>query len=255
MGLSSLFQDSLSYDALMSFWTAPQVTANIVMGLHLIGALVLGLCIGYERSFHGRAAGMRTYGLVCVAACGLTVISGYSDLWFAGHWQGGSSDPTRVIQGIVTGIGFLGTGVIMRDGFTISGLTTAASIWGVATIGVLVGLGFYLGAIVLTILSFIMMMWGSKLESYLPQHHAIAITVMMTGDLAKAEGELRDILHRVGYRVAPGSFAISETGGQSKWQFVAISAGRGRSAPLLSLGRLLSAAEGVTDYQINHARN
>lgn len=247
--------DFLSPDSLTLFWSAPEVTANIVMVMHLIGALILGLMMGYERSFHGRAAGMRTYGLVCMAACGMTVISGYSDLWFGGRWQGVASDPTRVIQGILTGIGFLGTGVIMRDGFTISGLTTAASIWGVATIGILVGLGFYLEAIMLTALSFAMMMWGSKLESFLPQHHAIAITVTLAGHETNIEETLRDILHRVGYRVAPGSFAVSEANGQSKWQFVAVSAGRGRSAPLLTLGRLLSEVEGIAGYQINHARN
>jgi len=62
------------------------------------------------------------------------------------------TDPTRVVQGIVTGIGFLGAGVIMREGFNISGLTTAASIWASSVIGVAVGLGFYLGAMGLAFL-------------------------------------------------------------------------------------------------------
>ena len=77
-------------------------------------------------------------------------------------------DPTRVVQGIVTGIGFLGAGVIMRDGMSISGLTTAASIWATAAIGVLVGVGFYPAAILLALLSASLMMWGVKVEARLP---------------------------------------------------------------------------------------
>jgi putative Mg2+ transporter-C (MgtC) family protein len=73
---------------------------------------------------------MRTYGLVCMASCALTIIAGYPASGTAAMApQSALVDPTRVIQGVVTGIGFLGAGVIMREGFNISGLTTAASIW------------------------------------------------------------------------------------------------------------------------------
>jgi putative Mg2+ transporter-C (MgtC) family protein len=86
---------------------------------------------------------MRTYGLVCMAAAALTVIAGYPTFWFGGQVNSYlAGDPTRVIQGIVTGIGFLGAGVIMRDGLNISGLTTAASIWTCSAIGIMVGVGF-----------------------------------------------------------------------------------------------------------------
>src|SRR3981189_3604003 len=141
--------DIFSAKALAAYWSAPEVAANGVIFLKLLGALLLGLLVGYERSYHGRAAGMRTYGLVCMASAALTIIGGYPGFWFGG--QGGvmvtAADPTRIIQGVVTGIGFLGAGVIMREGFNISGLTTAASIWASSVIGILVGVGFYPAAL------------------------------------------------------------------------------------------------------------
>ena len=146
--------------------------------MNLLGAMLLGLLVGYERSYHGRAAGMRTYGLVCMASAALTVIAGYPGYWYGGHVDlVVATDPTRIIQGIVTGVGFLGAGVIMKEGFTISGLTTAASIWASSAIGILVGVGFYAAAILLALLSAASMMWISRLESWLPSRQAIAIGV------------------------------------------------------------------------------
>ena len=106
-------------DILRAYWSLPELVINGVILLNLIGALLLGLLVGYERSYHGRAAGMRTYGLVCMAAAALTVIGGYPQFWFGGHGAfSAGADPTRIIQGIVTGIGFLGAGVIMREAST-----------------------------------------------------------------------------------------------------------------------------------------
>ena len=164
--------------------------------LILLGALMLGCLVGYERAYHGRAAGMRTYGLVCMASAALTVIAGYSVNWYGGHAvpsaMGG--DPTRIIQGIVTGIGFLGAGVIMKEGLSISGLTTAASIWAASAIGVMVGVGFYAAAIMLAVLSAVCMLGLSKLESRLPQRPAIGITLRFIKAFQADEGELRAFL-------------------------------------------------------------
>jgi hypothetical protein len=109
--------NSLSIQFLSSYWSGPEMAVNFTICLNLFGALILGLLVGYERSYHGRAAGMRTYGLVCMASTALTVIVGYPGFWYGGHVGLVSNpDPTRVIQGIVTGIGFLGAGVIMHEG-------------------------------------------------------------------------------------------------------------------------------------------
>ena len=161
---------------LASFWSAPVVEANLLVFLNLAGALALGLLVGYERSYHGRAAGMRTYGIVCMASAALTVFAGYPGFWWGGTAHSMTPvDPTRVVQGIVTGVGFLGAGVIMKEGLNISGLTTAASIWASSAIGVLVGVGFYAAAILLSVLSASLMMWGPKLEARLPSRRAMGV--------------------------------------------------------------------------------
>ena len=114
--------DALSLQSLADYWSLPVVATNVVIFFNLLGALILGLLVGYERAYHGRAAGMRTYGLVCMASAAVTVIFGSPLLWFGGHTTlTASPDPSHVVQGILTGIGFLGAGVIMREGLHIRG--------------------------------------------------------------------------------------------------------------------------------------
>lgn len=248
---------ALSPEALAAYWSAPEVEANIVVFLNLFGAMLLGLLVGYERTYHGRAAGMRTYGLVCMASAALTVIAGYPQFWFGGHATGTvlSADPTRIIQGIVTGVGFLGAGVIMKEGLNISGLTTAASIWASSAIGVLVGVGFYAAAILLTILSAISMMWVSRLENWLPSRQAISVVLRFRDDFALQDDVLRAAMFELGYDVAWGSLQIGSTEGKPEWRFVAVALGKGRGAPLPEIAQLFSSFCGVDGYQVSHARN
>jgi hypothetical protein len=114
----------------------------VIIG-RVIGALVIGALIGFERTFHGRPAGFRTHSLVCIASAILMIVTVYQNQWmtFVEH-DAIRTDPTRMAQGIMTGIGFLGAGVIFKEGLTVRGLTTAASIWVTAAIGILVGIGF-----------------------------------------------------------------------------------------------------------------
>ncbi|HEY5637694.1 MAG TPA: MgtC/SapB family protein [Burkholderiales bacterium] len=112
-----------------------------------MAALAVGAFIGLERSYHGRPAGFRTHALVCLASTVPMLVTVYESQWF----NGGNNvrnvvEPTRMAQGIMTGIGFLGAGAIMKEGLTIRGLITAASIWITAAIGILVGIGFHIPA-------------------------------------------------------------------------------------------------------------
>jgi len=109
------------------------VAETLDMLLKLVLAVVLGGVIGYERETHGRPAGLRTHILVCLGAAIFTIVS----ISFAGR----TSDPSRIASQVVTGIGFLGAGTIIRQGNVVRGLTTAASLWTVAAIGVAVGVG------------------------------------------------------------------------------------------------------------------
>ena len=246
----------LTPDSLALYWSSSAVSVNIVIFMNLVGALLLGGLVGYERAYHGRAAGMRTYGLVCMASAGLVAISGYPAYWYAG--QGALpalSDPTRVIQGIVTGIGFLGAGVIMREGFSISGLTTAASIWSSSAIGILVGVGFYPAAILLAILSASCMMWMSKVEGWLPSRQAIAIVLHFRNGFSPNEKRLREVALERGYEIAAGSLKIDSTAGEAEWRFVAVSLGKNQSSQLSELAAELSKFEGVVSYHLAYARN
>ncbi|MCB1989759.1 MAG: MgtC/SapB family protein, partial [Burkholderiaceae bacterium] len=127
---------------------------NIQIIIHLISALTAGGIIGLERSFHGRPAGFRTHALVCLASSLLMLVTMYQSRWIPGiALETIRTDPTRMAQGIMTGIGFLGAGVIFKEGLSVRGLTTAASIWITAAIGILMGIGFYMPAILATALT------------------------------------------------------------------------------------------------------
>jgi putative Mg2+ transporter-C (MgtC) family protein len=246
----------LTPEWLLTYWSAPALEANLVIFMNLVGALLLGLVVGYERAYHGRAAGMRTYGIVCMASSALTVFAGYPQFWFGGTQHLGiAPDPTRVVQGIVTGVGFLGAGVIMKEGLNISGLTTAASIWASSAIGVLVGVGFYGAAILLTLVSASLMMWGSRIESRLPSRHAIGITLRFGSGHSPDEVWLRQTVLNCGYELAGGSMTISTDQGQSEWRFVAVALDRTRGGSLPAVARALSAEPVVDKFHLSHARN
>ena len=243
---------------LSSYWSVSVIEVNLLIFANLLGALLLGLIVGYERAYHGRAAGMRTYGIVCMASAALTVFAGYPNFWWGVHGSGGSAgvDPTRVVQGIVTGVGFLGAGVIMKEGLNINGLTTAASIWASSAIGVLVGVGFYPAAILLTLLSATLMMWGAKMEAKLPSRRAVGVVVKFHEGQCPHESDVRAAMKDWGYVMAEGSMHITSNGQQTGWRFVMVAT---RSVPpassLFDLSRLLRDLPGVAEVEVMHARN
>jgi putative Mg2+ transporter-C (MgtC) family protein len=137
----------------------------------LLLAAVLGGAIGAERELNDQAAGLRTHMLLTIGACLFTLISAY------GFGGGIGTDPSRLAAQIVTGIGFLGGGAIVRHGLTVKGLTTAASIWATASVGVAVGAGSYVlgvGGAVLVVgtlfglrrVSHLLQRWGVSREEF-----------------------------------------------------------------------------------------
>lgn len=243
-------------DLIAAYWSTNELYTNGLIILHLVGALLLGLLVGYERAYHGRAAGMRTYGLVCMASAALTILAGYPEFWYGGHTTLlAPIDPTRIIQGVVTGVGFLGAGVIMREGFNISGLTTAASIWASSAIGILVGIGFYLAAMGLAFLASMIMIYLNRLETFLPSRHAVAVRMRFKTDFLPREEALRKVALARGYEIARSSLTISSEEGRQEWRFVALALSRKTGAPLAELARELAAFDGVDAFQLSHARN
>jgi putative Mg2+ transporter-C (MgtC) family protein len=119
----------------------------ITVATRLALALIAGGIIGFERTYHGRPAGFRTHILVCSSSTLLVLVSVFQwQLLPQAPLETLRIDPTRLAQGIMTGIGFLGGGVIIKEHFTVRGLTTAASIWITAAIGIVIGMGFYSAA-------------------------------------------------------------------------------------------------------------
>jgi putative Mg2+ transporter-C (MgtC) family protein len=183
-------------------------------------------------------------------------VAGYPNHWFGGHGAATALiDPTRVIQGVVTGIGFLGAGVIMREGFNISGLTTAASIWTSSVIGILVGIGFYLAAMGLAFLASMIMIYLNRLETLLPSRHAVAVRMRFRPEFLPREAAIRELALSRGYEIAGSSLTISSDDGRQEWRFVALALSRKTGAPLSELARELGATEGVEAFQLSHARN
>jgi len=137
----------------MEPWTTPWDELDLV--LRLLTAAVLSLLIGFERGRREKPAGPRTHLLVSVGAAAFTIVSI--------HGFGGLVDPSRVAAGVVVGMGFLGAGTIMRRESGVQGLTTAATLWAVAAIGLAAGSGLYLVALLTAIIVLIALRgWRQK---------------------------------------------------------------------------------------------
>ena len=131
--------------------------------LSIVLAVVLGTIIGAEREFSGKAAGLRTNVLICLGAAVFTIISRQ----MAG---GTNASVTRIAAQIVTGVGFLGAGAIIRDTAGVHGLTTAATIWLVASVGMACGAGLYLLATIATVVTIVVLLGLAKLDALLERY-------------------------------------------------------------------------------------
>jgi putative Mg2+ transporter-C (MgtC) family protein len=240
-------------EILMAYWSKDLLITNGVLLLHLLGSAAVGLVLGYERTYHGRAAGIRTYTLVCMASTLLTAINGYP-----GHWFGGlphataNADPTRVIQGIMTGIGFLCTGVIMKEGFTIRGLSTSASIWMTAVIGVVIGVGFYGAAISATVVTMIVMSGFRKIETALPHQTTMHLTLIYAREGAPTADAIRGQMRAFGFEVLDWTYHLRDGAKNFEYALVLQSKGEGDASRLVdSLANIPTLAE----FRLSPSRN
>jgi putative Mg2+ transporter-C (MgtC) family protein len=178
--------------------------------LRLLVALGVGAAIGMERSYSGRAAGFRTHALVSVSTALLMLVTVYESAWVGAIAEGRMVlDPTRMAQGIMTGIGFLGAGAIIKAGYTIHGLTTAASIWITAAIGILVGIGFYFPALLATAITLGVLTFFRWIEAKAPAIFYAHCVVRFPRDSAMAEDEFRAIIVRHGFAIADLNYRLN----------------------------------------------
>ena len=193
----------------------------IVIIEHLLIALGAGGIIGLERSYHGRPAGFRTHALVCVASSALMLVTVYQSHWYPEAFAGRVAlDPTRMAQGIMTGIGFLGAGVIFKEGLTVRGLTTAASIWITAAIGILAGIGFYFPLAITTVLTLVTLSFFRWIESKLPGDYYGHLEVRFSRGDAMPEDEFRRFLREQGFSIANLSYRYSANAAYIEYRMV-----------------------------------
>jgi putative Mg2+ transporter-C (MgtC) family protein len=216
-----------------------------VIALHLVIALAAGAIIGLERSYHGRPAGFRTHSLVCLSSCMLMIVTVYQDTWFSAYsLERISVDPTRMAQGIMTGIGFLGAGVIMREGLTVRGLTTAASIWITAGIGIMIGVGFYFPAGIATALTLIVLSVFRWIERSMPIEFYANLTVAFIRSATLPEGELRSMVGRHGFVIANMNYGVTGDGLMFEYQMVIHSPDRNNTRELSEALNALTTVKG-----------
>jgi putative Mg2+ transporter-C (MgtC) family protein len=179
------------------------------ISFRLVAALFAGGLIGLERSHRGRPAGFRTHALVCLASSLLMLVTVYESHWFpAAAGTRVTLDPTRLAQGIMTGIGFVGAGAIIKEGFSVRGLTTAASIWITAAIGILTGIGFYLAAAMGTALALGTLSLFRWVEARVPTESYASFVVRFKRGSAISEGDVRKLVASHGFSLYNMSYRL-----------------------------------------------
>jgi putative Mg2+ transporter-C (MgtC) family protein len=167
--------------------------------LRVLLAAFLGALVGWQREIHHQPAGLRTHIILVVGAALCMTLSIDVALQFRSTALNG--DPGRIAAQIVSGIGFLGAGAIIREGFTVKGLTTATSLWTMAVVGMTVGLGYYLTSVVVTLLIFgVLTVLNSVEKRYIHPH--LEITVTLKADDRKGLMEdVKKVLQDKGRRI------------------------------------------------------
>lgn len=180
------------------------------LALRIVLSGILGAVIGYERQARHKAAGLRTHMLVSMGSCLIMILSYKIYYMVEGHTN---ADPARLAAQVVSGIGFLGAGSIMKDGLNVRGLTTAASLWVVSAVGLTVGAGFYEGAIFVTVMILVVLGILTKIEYR--TYDSSTFLLIVEGD------ENEELLGQICKTLAEQNVAILDVKIESKSPFVA----------------------------------
>jgi putative Mg2+ transporter-C (MgtC) family protein len=180
------------------------------LSIRLVVAAALGLAIGFEREIHGHPAGLRTHMLVATGSALFTVMSLHG---FGQDQPGSPVDPTRIAAQIVSGIGFLGAGAILKDGIVIRGLTTAASLWATSAVGLATGAGEYvIGGVAAGVI--LVSLWPiNALAERLHGTTLPEVQLRLSMDRLDAVGEISTILSR--YKVELAQISTNRLGRQN----------------------------------------
>jgi putative Mg2+ transporter-C (MgtC) family protein len=225
------------------------MTGNMIdIITHLGVAAIAGGLVGFERSYHGRPAGFRTHTLVCMASSIVMLVTIYQKQWFSGaNLETVGIDPTRMAQGVMTGIGFLGAGVIMKEGLSVRGLTTAASIWMTAAIGVLAGVGFYSAVFIGTVFTLVVVLFFRWIEAKITTLAYAQLRLRFHRDTTMPEAELVELVSRQGFSIANMSYHGEKEGDFFEYSMTI------RTPRKHNMGRLsnvLSGLEPIIEFRI-----
>jgi|Deesub1362A_J573_1020465.scaffolds.fasta_scaffold00486_10 putative Mg2+ transporter-C (MgtC) family protein len=209
-----------------------------------LGALFGGI-IGFERETHGRPAGFRTHLLVCVASVLIMVVSEYYFWLSAVEPSFIRIDPARIAAGAITGVGFLGAGVILKAGMTVMGLTTAACIWMVSAIGLALGGGMYLAATAAFAITYVSLWSLRSIERRMPRQVFREVEVESTRALQESLQETLEAFGQVNLR------ALEHNAPEGRWLYrftITLST----PLPMAQVLQRLSAQEGVLKVRVYH---
>jgi putative Mg2+ transporter-C (MgtC) family protein len=206
---------------MMFFETIWHGSYELSITVKLLLAALAGGIIGFEREIHGRPAGLRTHLLVTVGSCLMMIISEafhlkYGDL---GVESAVRLDPSRTAAQIIAGIGFLGAGVILKEGVNVRGLTTAASLWVVAGLGMAFGMGLFGPAVITTLLAFFSLFFLKKLEPVIKKDRYLFLTVVAGND-KDIYPELERIFRENNLRVSDVSASLDLGIGEVGYDFI-----------------------------------
>lgn len=212
-------------------------------------AWIAGALIGLERNYSGRPAGLRTHALVSTASALLMIVSYYQWDWLGTIPKDTvRTDPTRVVQGIMTGIGFLGAGVIFKDGLTVRGLTTAASIWMTASVGILYGIGFFFPAVLATIMTLLTLTAVRYLEPALPSQHYAELILRYKSDVVPEESEIRNLVKDHKFHVLDLSYRLD---GETDLYEYRMTLRSKHAHALAKFAKSLRSAPGIFDHRLS----
>jgi putative Mg2+ transporter-C (MgtC) family protein len=220
---------------------------DLEMILRLLAALAAGSLIGLERTYHGRPAGFRTHALVCTASSLLMLVTVYEAYWVRDGATAINIDPTRMAQGIMTGIGFLGAGAILKDGYTVRGLTTAASVWMTAAIGILAGIGFYLPLVASVVITLGVLSLFRHVEVRMPSQAYYHLDIRFRRGDALNEAALRTLIQQHGFSIANLSYGLHDEGKMLRHNMVIRTTDRTSAARLAAT---LESTEPVLEFRI-----
>jgi putative Mg2+ transporter-C (MgtC) family protein len=219
--------------------------------LRVLAGVLAGGAIGLERSINGRPAGFRTHSLVCMSSAVLMALAVYQRELLP-SFTGTNIDPMRLAQGIMTGIGFLGAGVIVKEKMGVRGLTTAASIWMTASIGIVLGSGLYRTGLVATLLTIGVLAFFRKVEDLAPSRHYASLTVEFLREKALTEDALTEIIgaHRV--VINRPNYHLVEKGNVIQYQMTVHTR---NLSDFRALTTALSARPEVHEFSLQHSGN